>query len=77
MRNGPPRTTALAELTMEDILQPGYGYGDEFEFGLDLIPDGLAVAPRAVDSRALMAGAGGVSGLCDPGTRPRSGRRTG
>lgn len=31
----------LAELTIEHILQPGYDYGDEFEFGLDLVLDGL------------------------------------
>ena len=30
----------LTELT-EHILQPGYDYADEFEFGLDLILDGL------------------------------------
>ena len=31
----------LAELTREHVLQPGYDYGDEFEYGLDLILDGL------------------------------------
>ncbi|MGH8908506.1 MAG: TetR/AcrR family transcriptional regulator [Egibacteraceae bacterium] len=31
----------LAELTTEHVLQPGYDYGKEFEFGLDLILDGL------------------------------------
>ena len=31
----------LAELTLEHVLQPGYDYGDEFEFGLDLILNGL------------------------------------
>jgi len=31
----------LAELTMEHVLQPGYDYGHEFEFGLDLVLDGL------------------------------------
>ena len=31
----------LAELTVEHVLQPGYDYGGEFEFGLDLILDGL------------------------------------
>ena len=31
----------LAELTTEHVLQPGYDYGHEFEFGLDLILDGL------------------------------------
>ena len=32
----------LVELTTEHILQPGYDFGDEFEFGLTLILDGLA-----------------------------------
>ena len=31
----------LTELTVEHVLQPGYDYGDEYEFGLDLILDGL------------------------------------
>ena len=31
----------LFELTLEHVLQPGYDYGDEFEYGLDLILDGL------------------------------------
>ena len=31
----------LTELTIEHVLQPGYDYGDEFEYGLDLILDGL------------------------------------
>ena len=31
----------LAELTARHVLQPGYDYGDEFEYGLDLILDGL------------------------------------
>ena len=31
----------LAELTVDHVLQPGYSYSDEFEFGLDLILDGL------------------------------------
>jgi AcrR family transcriptional regulator len=36
----------LAELTIEHVLQPGYDYGDEFEFGLDLILDGLERARK-------------------------------
>jgi AcrR family transcriptional regulator len=32
----------LVELTTEHVLQPGYDFGDEFEFGLTLILDGLA-----------------------------------
>jgi AcrR family transcriptional regulator len=31
----------LTELTVEHVLRPGYDYGNEFEFGLDLILDGL------------------------------------
>jgi AcrR family transcriptional regulator len=31
----------LAELTLEHVLQPGYDYGEEFEYGLDLLLDGL------------------------------------
>jgi len=31
----------LTELTVEHVLQPGYDYGKEFEYGLDLILDGL------------------------------------
>jgi AcrR family transcriptional regulator len=31
----------LAELTFEHVLRPGYDYGKEFAFGLDLVLDGL------------------------------------
>jgi AcrR family transcriptional regulator len=31
----------LAELTVEHVLQPAYSYSEEFEFGLDLILNGL------------------------------------
>jgi AcrR family transcriptional regulator len=31
----------LTELTLEHVLQPGYDYGNEYLFGLDLILDGL------------------------------------
>ena len=37
----------LTEFTTEHILKPGYDYGDEFAFGLDLILEGLE---RACDS---------------------------
>jgi AcrR family transcriptional regulator len=36
----------LTELAVEHVLQPGYSYGNEFEFGLDLILDGLELAAR-------------------------------
>jgi AcrR family transcriptional regulator len=39
----------LAEITLEHVLQPGYDYGDEYEYGLDLILDGL---DRAADDGA-------------------------
>lgn len=32
----------LAEMIVEHALKPGYDFGDEFEFGLDLILDGFA-----------------------------------
>jgi Tetracyclin repressor-like, C-terminal domain/Bacterial regulatory proteins, tetR family len=31
----------LAEMAVKHVLQPGFDYGDEFKFGLDLILDGL------------------------------------
>jgi hypothetical protein len=31
---------------VEHVLRPGYDYGEEFEFGLDLILDGLDRALR-------------------------------
>jgi AcrR family transcriptional regulator len=34
----------LTEMTVQHVLRPGYDYGDEFEFGLDLILDGLEKA---------------------------------
>ena len=36
----------LVELTREHVLQPGYSYGNEFPFGLELILDGLERALR-------------------------------
>jgi hypothetical protein len=32
---------SLAEFIIEHAIRPGYDYTDEFEFGLDLILDGL------------------------------------
>ncbi len=34
----------LFELAMDHVLAPGYSYSDEFEYGLDLILDGLETA---------------------------------
>jgi AcrR family transcriptional regulator len=36
----------LTELVREHVLQPGYDYGNEYAFGLDLILDGLERAVR-------------------------------
>ena len=44
----PTRYPHLTELTVEHVLQPGYDYGAEFEYGLDLILDGLERALAAV-----------------------------
>jgi AcrR family transcriptional regulator len=40
-RMPPDEYPHLTELAVEHVLQPGYDYGDEFAFGLDLILDGL------------------------------------
>jgi AcrR family transcriptional regulator len=45
----------LAELTVEHILRPGYDYGEEYEFGLDLILDSL--------ERARVGGAAALIGV--------------
>lgn len=37
----PDQYPYLKELTAEHVLQPGYDYANEYEFGLDLILDGL------------------------------------
>jgi AcrR family transcriptional regulator len=39
----------LTEMAREHVLRPGYAFGDEFTFGLDLVLDGLA---RAVEGDA-------------------------
>jgi AcrR family transcriptional regulator len=36
----------FTEMAVEHVLQPGYDYGNEYEFGLDLILDGLDRALR-------------------------------
>lgn len=51
----------LTELAVEHVMQPGYDYGDEFEFGLDLVLDSLQRARDTVTNR------------CGPGRRPRAG----
>lgn len=39
----------LAELTVDHVMQPGYAFGASFEFGLDLILEGLDRAARAAE----------------------------
>jgi AcrR family transcriptional regulator len=41
----------LAELSTEPVLQPGYEHAGEFEFGLDLILDGLERLSTAADGQ--------------------------
>lgn len=38
----------LAELAVEHVLQPGYDFGDEFAYGLELILDGLEARLAAI-----------------------------
>lgn len=50
----------LVELATEHVLQPGYDFGDEFDFGLDSILDSLARAlPDTGSERPSAAPAGG------------------
>ena len=46
----------LAQFTFGHVLQPGYDYGDEYGFGLDLILDGLERAYRTARSPNRTAG---------------------
>lgn len=41
----------LAELAMEHVMKPGYAYADEFDYGLDLVLDGLESALKAEKRR--------------------------
>jgi AcrR family transcriptional regulator len=36
----------LTEILTEHVMKPGYDYGDEFEYGLDVVLDGLGRAQR-------------------------------
>lgn len=44
--SGRPAYPHLTELTVEHVLLPGYRYGDEFDYGLGLVLDGLEAAAR-------------------------------
>jgi AcrR family transcriptional regulator len=46
-RGAPGEYPHLTEFTVEHVLKPGYDYGAEFEYGLDLILDGLERAMNA------------------------------
>ncbi len=46
-RHPPTTYPHLIELTVEHVLQPGYDFGREYGFGLDLILDGLERARDA------------------------------
>jgi AcrR family transcriptional regulator len=46
----------LTELTVEHVLQPGYDYGNEYQFGLDLILDGLERARDIAPPLSASAG---------------------
>ena len=52
VREGLAEFPHLAEFTTEHVLRPGYAFGDTFEFGLDLIIDGLARAAVIRQSRS-------------------------
>jgi hypothetical protein len=41
----------LADMAAELILKPGYAYGNEFDYGLELVLDGLAAAHVAEGAR--------------------------
>jgi len=47
----------LAEFTFQHVMQAGYDFGDEYEFGLDLILDGLERALRAIAEAESSRGA--------------------
>jgi AcrR family transcriptional regulator len=46
-RMAPDRYPHLTEFTVTHVLRPGYDYGAEFEYGLDLVLDGLERDLRA------------------------------
>ena len=64
----------LAELTFGHVMQPGYDYGDEYEFGLDLILDGLEKAHRTAQSRNPTAGDKSRTDIATAGSGPSAGK---
>ena len=62
----------LTEIAVEHVLQPGYDYGNEYQFGLDLILDGLDRALGA--SSTGNSGAGSVKGSAKAADLKETGR---
>ena len=60
----------LAEFMFGHVLQPGYDYGDEYEFGLDLILDGLERAHRTAQSPNRAAGGKSRTDIAMAGSGP-------
>jgi AcrR family transcriptional regulator len=52
----------MAEMATDHVMRPGYSFGDEFEFGLDLILDGLERAAGRDRGGPSAAPADAVSG---------------
>ena len=63
----------LAEFMFGHVLQPGYDYGDEYEFGLDLILDGLERAHRTAQSPNRAAGDKSRTDIAMAGFGPSAG----
>jgi AcrR family transcriptional regulator len=64
----------LAEFTFGHVLQPGYDYGDEYEFGLGLILDGLERAHHTAQSRNRAAGDKSGTDIAMAGSGPSAGK---
>jgi AcrR family transcriptional regulator len=70
-----PHLTAMA---LEHVLQPGYDYAEEFDFGLDLILDALDRLRAATRPNRACQGRDEGPAAARPATmRPRPGRRQG
>jgi AcrR family transcriptional regulator len=64
----------LVELAKEHVLKPGYSYGNEFAFGLELLLDGLErVAER--EQRPAGTSAAGPGQSCEQRAAPRRERK--
>ena len=63
----------LAEFMFGHVLQPAYDYGHEYEFGLDLILDGLERAHRTAQSPNRLAGDKSRTDIAIAGSGPSAG----